>query len=61
MLEIRGLAALTITAAAFAAAVSSPATSAAVPDKATSARWGHIKVLASDDFQGRLTGSPRYS
>ncbi|HZO24058.1 MAG TPA: M20/M25/M40 family metallo-hydrolase [Steroidobacteraceae bacterium] len=33
---------------------------AATPDKNTSAWWGHIKVLASDDFQGRLTGSPGY-
>jgi Zn-dependent M28 family amino/carboxypeptidase len=30
------------------------------PTKETSAWWGHIKVLASDDFQGRLTGSPGY-
>jgi len=35
-------------------------TQAAVPDKNTSAWWGHIKVLASDDFQGRLTGSSGY-
>ncbi|HET9388967.1 MAG TPA: M20/M25/M40 family metallo-hydrolase [Steroidobacteraceae bacterium] len=33
---------------------------AAVPDKSTSAWWGHITVLASSDFQGRLTGSPGY-
>jgi Zn-dependent M28 family amino/carboxypeptidase len=31
------------------------------PTKDTSAWWGHIKVLASDDFQGRLTGSPGYA
>lgn len=34
--------------------------SAAVPDKDTSRWWGHIKVLASNDFAGRLTGSPGY-
>jgi Zn-dependent M28 family amino/carboxypeptidase len=28
--------------------------------KETSAWWSHIRVLASDDFQGRLTGSPGY-
>jgi hypothetical protein len=36
------------------------ATQAAGLDKSTSTWWGHIKVLASDDFQGRLTGSPGY-
>ena len=30
------------------------------PTKETSPWWGHIKVLASDDFQGRLTGSAGY-
>lgn len=38
----------------------STATHAAALDKQTSPWWGHIKVLASDDFQGRLTGSPGY-
>src|SRR5258708_5004504 len=33
----------------------------AVPDKDTSTWWGHIKILASDEFQGRLTGSPGYA
>jgi len=32
----------------------------AAPDKDHSPWWGHIKTLASDDFQGRLTGSPGY-
>jgi Zn-dependent M28 family amino/carboxypeptidase len=35
-------------------------TLADAPSKDTSAWWGHIKVLASDTFQGRLTGSPGY-
>ena len=30
------------------------------PAKETSPWWGHIKVLASNEFQGRLTGSPGY-
>lgn len=42
----------------------SMAVQAAVLDKETSQEtstwWGHVKVLASDDFQGRLTGSPGY-
>src|SRR3954469_4865454 len=29
-------------------------------DKNNSPWWAHIKTLASDDFQGRLTGSPGY-
>jgi Zn-dependent M28 family amino/carboxypeptidase len=32
----------------------------AEPTKDGSAWWSHIKVLASDDLQGRLTGSPGY-
>src|SRR6185312_15835670 len=32
----------------------------AEPTKDTSAWWGHIKVLASDAYEGRLTGSPGY-
>jgi Zn-dependent M28 family amino/carboxypeptidase len=35
-------------------------TLAATPSKETSPWWGHIKVLASDEFQGRLTGSSGY-
>ncbi len=35
-------------------------THAAEPTKETSPWWGHIKVLASDAYQGRLTGSPGY-
>ena len=31
-----------------------------VPDKDASTWWGHIKVLASNDYQGGLTGSPGY-
>src|SRR5882757_3034524 len=38
----------------------SAAAQAVAPEKDTSSWWGHIKVLASDDFQGRLTGSPGY-
>ena len=38
----------------------SPVTLADAPSKDTSAWWGHIKVLASDQFQGRLTGSSGY-
>lgn len=34
--------------------------SAAEPTRATSAWWGHIKVLASNAYEGRLTGSPGY-
>ena len=34
---------------------------AAVLDKDTSTWWGHIRILASDEFQGRLTGSPGYA
>jgi Zn-dependent M28 family amino/carboxypeptidase len=34
--------------------------SKAPPTKATSAWWGHIKVLASPAYEGRLTGSPGY-
>jgi len=30
------------------------------PGKDTNAWWSHIRVLASDEFQGRLTGSPGY-
>ena len=33
---------------------------AAALDKQTSPWWGHIKVLAGDDLQGRLTGTPSY-
>jgi len=33
---------------------------AAQPTKDTSAWWGHIKVLASNGYEGRLTGSPGY-
>ena len=33
---------------------------AAPPTKATSAWWGHVAVLASDAYEGRLTGSPGY-
>jgi len=36
------------------------ATEAATPTKATSAWWSHIQVLASNAYQGRLTGSPGY-
>ena len=36
------------------------AAQSAALDKANSHWWGHIKTLASDDFQGRLTGSPGY-
>jgi Zn-dependent M28 family amino/carboxypeptidase len=36
------------------------AAQSAVLDKTTSPWWGHINVLASDEFQGRLTGSPGY-
>lgn len=36
------------------------AATAAAPTKATSAWWAHIKVLASDAYEGRLTGSPGY-
>jgi len=32
----------------------------AVLDKDNSPWWAHIKTLASDDYQGRLTGSPGY-
>ena len=32
----------------------------AAPTKDTSAWWGHIKVLASNAYEGRLTGSPGY-
>ena len=32
----------------------------AEPTKDTSAWWGHIKVLASNAYEGRLTGSPGY-
>src|SRR5215472_14253614 len=35
-------------------------TMAATPSKETNAWWGHIRVLASDEFQGRLTGSAGY-
>jgi Zn-dependent M28 family amino/carboxypeptidase len=31
-----------------------------VISKDSSPWWGHIKILASDEFQGRLTGSPGY-
>jgi Zn-dependent M28 family amino/carboxypeptidase len=34
---------------------------AAEPTKADSAWWGHITVLASDPYEGRLTGSPGYA
>src|ERR1700753_4279564 len=33
---------------------------AAALDKDNSPWWAHIKTLASDDYQGRLTGSPGY-
>jgi Zn-dependent M28 family amino/carboxypeptidase len=42
------------------AALLSAAALAAAPDKDTSLWWGHIKVLASDEMQGRLTGSAGY-
>jgi len=35
-------------------------TLAATPNKESSAWWGHIRVLASDEFQGRLTGTSGY-
>lgn len=37
-----------------------PLAGAAEPTKDTSAWWSHIKVLASDPYEGRLTGSPGY-
>jgi Zn-dependent M28 family amino/carboxypeptidase len=40
--------------------VMSAAAHAAALDKQTSPWWGHIKVLAADDLQGRLTGTPGY-
>ena len=43
------------------AALTCIAAHSAVLDKDTSPWWGHIKILASDDFQGRLTGSPGYA
>ncbi|THD61665.1 MAG: M20/M25/M40 family metallo-hydrolase [Phenylobacterium sp.] len=43
-----------------AAIAALPLTAAAQPTKATSAWWGHIKILASNAFEGRLTGSPGY-
>jgi Zn-dependent M28 family amino/carboxypeptidase len=54
---------LILLAAAIAAlpvSALAPAASAAAPSKATSAWWGHIKVLASNAYEGRLTGSPGY-
>jgi Zn-dependent M28 family amino/carboxypeptidase len=33
---------------------------AAALDKDASPWWGHVRVLAGDDMQGRLTGSPGY-
>jgi len=50
MRRLLGLAALLLCA------VAAPAE----PDKSNSAWWSHIKVLASDEMQGRLTGSPGY-
>lgn len=44
----------------FAVASLLSAAAVAAPDKDTSAWWGHVKVLASDEFQGRLTGSAGY-
>ncbi|WP_293368469.1 M20/M25/M40 family metallo-hydrolase [Phenylobacterium sp.] len=46
----------------FAAALAALPVSAlaAAPTNATSAWWGHIKVLASNAYEGRLTGSPGY-
>ena len=41
-------------------AQSDAATSTNPPRKDTSPWWGHIEVLASGDFQGRLTGSAGY-
>jgi Zn-dependent M28 family amino/carboxypeptidase len=44
-----------------AAMVALPISSiSAEPTKDTSAWWGHIKVLASPAYEGRLTGSPGY-
>ena len=44
-----------------AAIVALPMSSfSAEPTKDTSAWWGHIKVLASPAYEGRLTGSPGY-
>jgi len=57
-----------LVAARAAAALLSPllllaastTTLAATPSKETSAWWGHIRFLASDELQGRLTGTPGY-
>ena len=44
-----------------AALASLPLTALATqPTKDTSAWWGHIKILASNANEGRLTGSPGY-
>jgi Zn-dependent M28 family amino/carboxypeptidase len=49
-----------ILLAAAIVAIPISALAAAPPTKATSAWWGHIKVLASNGYEGRLTGSPGY-
>jgi Zn-dependent M28 family amino/carboxypeptidase len=46
--------------AAAAAALLCAAAFAVGLDKDSSIWWAHIKALASDEFQGRLTGSPGY-
>ncbi len=45
---------------ALAAALYATLATAATPTKDTSAWWGHVRALASDEFQGRLTGSAGY-
>ena len=45
---------------AAAIALAPVSTLAAEPTKANSAWWSHIAVLASDTYEGRLTGSPGY-
>jgi Zn-dependent M28 family amino/carboxypeptidase len=49
-----------LLAAAIVALPVSSLAAAPPPTKATSAWWGHIKVLASPAYEGRLTGSPGY-
>src|SRR6516164_11260607 len=55
---------ITVRAASLAAMLmllsASPVILADALSKDTSAWWGHISVLASDQFQGRLTGSSGY-
>ena len=56
-MNTRVLLLLTPLAAVLACATPTPPTMAQLPDVDTNAVLGHVKVLSSDEFEGRAPGS----